>query len=66
MPGSRNVRNVVRTFLGALRRIAGMPDYAAYLEHLGRCHPDRPLPTRRQFYDEFTRSRYEDGPSRCC
>jgi uncharacterized short protein YbdD (DUF466 family) len=24
------------------------------------------VPTQRQFYDEFTRSRYGDGPTRCC
>jgi uncharacterized short protein YbdD (DUF466 family) len=52
--------------LGALRRIAGMPDYNAYTEHLRRCHPDTPVPTKRQFYDEFVRNRYEDGPTRCC
>jgi uncharacterized short protein YbdD (DUF466 family) len=49
-----------------LRKIAGMPDYAAYVEHLRRRHPgQRPL-TRRQFYDEFVQARYGDGPTRCC
>ena len=50
----------------ALKRIAGMPDYAAHLEHLRRSHPERPIPTEREFYEEFVRSRYEDGPTRCC
>ena len=52
--------------LSTLRRIAGMPDYAAHLEHLRRCHPDSPLPTERQFYEDFVRARYADGPTRCC
>jgi uncharacterized short protein YbdD (DUF466 family) len=52
--------------LSAVRRIAGMPDYSAHVEHLRRYHPDRPVPTERQFYDEFTRARYSDGPTRCC
>jgi uncharacterized short protein YbdD (DUF466 family) len=56
---SRRVASVVR-------RIAGMPDYAAHLEHLRRCHPDRAVPTERQFYEEFVRARYGDGPTRCC
>ena len=67
------VRNVARMmflrlprFLTFLRRVAGMPDYSAHVEHLRRCHPDQPLPTQRQFYDEFTRARYGDGPTRCC
>jgi uncharacterized short protein YbdD (DUF466 family) len=44
----------------------GMPDYPAHLDHLRRCHPDRPLPTEREFFDEFVRTRYGDGPTRCC
>ncbi|MFL5447338.1 MAG: YbdD/YjiX family protein [Gemmatimonadales bacterium] len=53
-------------FAAVLRRVAGMPDYDAHIEHLRRCHPDQPVPTERQFYDEFTRARYGDGPTRCC
>lgn len=49
-----------------LRAIAGMPDHAAYVEHLRRCHPERPVPTEGEFYDEFVRARYGDGPTRCC
>ena len=52
--------------LAALRRIAGMPDYAAHVEHLRRSHPERPLPTEREFYQEYLRARYGDGPTRCC
>ncbi|MGN6391130.1 MAG: CstA-like transporter-associated (seleno)protein, partial [Gemmatimonadales bacterium] len=43
--------------LQALRRIAGMPDYAAYVEHLRRRHPERPVPSEREFYDEYVRAR---------
>ena len=62
----RSIVPSFQTFLTFLRRIAGMPDYSAHLEHLRRCHPDQPVPTQRQFYDEFTRARYGDGPTRCC
>ena len=48
------------------RRLAGMPDYAAYLEHLRRHHPDAAVPTQRQFYEEYLQARYGDGPTRCC
>jgi uncharacterized short protein YbdD (DUF466 family) len=50
----------------AIRRIAGMPDYAAYVEHVRRCHPERAVPDERAFYEEFLRARYENGPTRCC
>ena len=52
--------------LPALRRLFGMPDYAAYCEHLRAHHPDRSLPTEREFFDQFVRARYGDGPTRCC
>ena len=51
--------------LSAVRRVAGMPDYAAHLEHLRRCHPERPLPSDREFFEEYVRARYADGPTRC-
>jgi uncharacterized short protein YbdD (DUF466 family) len=55
-----------RRFLAYLRRIAGMPDYAAHVEHFRRCHPHFPVPTERQFFEDFIRARYGDGPTRCC
>jgi uncharacterized short protein YbdD (DUF466 family) len=53
-------------FVGTLRRIAGMPDYRAYVMHLRQCHPELPVPTEREFYEDFIRARYEAGPTRCC
>ena len=49
-----------------LRRIAGMPDYEAHLEHLQQHHPEIPIPTRREFYEQYLQSRYNGGPTRCC
>ena len=59
-------RAVLALTLTALRRMLGMPDYAAYLAHLRTKHPDCPEPTEREFYDQYVRSRYGDGTSRCC
>jgi uncharacterized short protein YbdD (DUF466 family) len=52
--------------LSVLKSLTGMPDYQAHLEHLRRCHPGRSLPSEREFFDEFVRTRYGDGPTRCC
>jgi uncharacterized short protein YbdD (DUF466 family) len=64
--GRGSVRQAFGVLLSAVRRIAGMPDYAAHVEHLRRCHPERAVPTEREFYDDFVRTRYADGPTRCC
>jgi uncharacterized short protein YbdD (DUF466 family) len=60
------MRDRLSDLLSAIRRVAGMPDYQAYLEHLRRRHPDRSVPTEREFYEEWVRARYADGPTRCC
>jgi uncharacterized short protein YbdD (DUF466 family) len=59
-------RGLATKLFGALRTIAGMPDYAAHVEHLRRCHPETPIPSEREFYADFVRARYGDGPTRCC
>ena len=52
--------------LAVLKRVLGMPDYAAYLAHHRARHPDCPAPTEREYYDQYVRSRYGAGASRCC
>ena len=49
-----------------IRRVAGMPDYAAHVEHLRRCHPESPVPSRREYFEQYVAARYGDGPTRCC
>jgi uncharacterized short protein YbdD (DUF466 family) len=66
MSGRRALIATTERVLRVVRRVAGMPDYAAHVEHLRRYHPERPLPSPREFYDEFVRCRYAEGPTRCC
>lgn len=62
----RAPRGWLRDAHAALRRVLGMPDYAAHLAHLRAHHPGCPVPTEREFYEEYLRTRYGDGPTRCC
>ena len=57
---------LLRRLAGMMRGIAGMPDYDAYLEHLRRCHPEHAPLGEREFFAEYLRARYADGPNRCC
>ncbi|HWA15091.1 MAG TPA: YbdD/YjiX family protein [Gemmatimonadales bacterium] len=63
-------RSVVPRRLGrlvrGLQRVCGMPDYESYLQHLRTTHPEWPLPTEREYFELYVKSRYEDGPTRCC
>jgi uncharacterized short protein YbdD (DUF466 family) len=60
------IPGLLQKLIGPLRKVVGMPDYDAHVEHIRRCHPDHPIPTEREFYDQFVRARYGDGPTRCC
>lgn len=55
-----------RQLVRIVRRILGMPDYQAYVAHLRTTHPECPVPSERQYFEEFVRARYSGGPTRCC
>jgi uncharacterized short protein YbdD (DUF466 family) len=57
---------LLRRGLHTVRRMAGMPDYAAYVEHRCRHHPGEAMPTEREYYAEYVTARYADSPTRCC
>jgi uncharacterized short protein YbdD (DUF466 family) len=56
---------MLQKMLQAIRRVVGMPDYQGYVEHLRLCHPERPIPTEREYFEEWMEARYH-GVSRCC
>lgn len=62
----RRVRDLIQRGVADLRRVVGMPDYQAYVEHLRQYHPERPIPSEREFFAEYTETRYAAGPTRCC
>jgi uncharacterized short protein YbdD (DUF466 family) len=43
-----------------------MPDYEAYLAHCREAHPDQPIKSEREFFEDYLKQRYEGGPTRCC
>jgi uncharacterized short protein YbdD (DUF466 family) len=59
-------RGWFRQLLSLTRTVVGMPDYQRHVQHLRQCHPELSIPTERQFFDDFVRARYGDGPTRCC
>lgn len=48
------------------RQIIGIPDYGTYVAHLRAYHPDRPVPTYAEFFNERLEARYKGGGGRCC
>ena len=48
------------------RLIIGVPDYDTYVEHMRLHHPERPVMSYPEFFDERMRARYRSGGGRCC
>jgi uncharacterized short protein YbdD (DUF466 family) len=59
-------RERLARLIAGVRRILGMPDYAAYCAHVRTAHPGAPLPSEREYFDAYLKQRYEGGPTRCC
>jgi uncharacterized short protein YbdD (DUF466 family) len=55
-----------RALVAAARRIAGIPDYEAYVAHLRSHHPERAIPSATDFFAERQQARYRRGGGRCC
>lgn len=64
LPG--RVRTAVRTTLWWLDSVVGGQDYQRYVMHLRRRHPDRPVPSEREYWR--ARHAYADSnpAGRCC
>ncbi len=64
--GPRGGGAVLARLASILRAISGMPDYRAYVKHLRHCHPERGIPSQSEYYADYLRMRYGEGPTRCC
>lgn len=60
------VRALWRRAVRIARQIIGIPDYGTYVAHLRAYHPDRPIPTYAEFFNERLEARYKGGGGRCC
>jgi uncharacterized short protein YbdD (DUF466 family) len=58
--------SVVARVRAQLRRLFGMPDYARYLEHQARRHPDATPLSEREFVRTELERKYAGGGGRCC
>ena len=65
-PGMIVAPGLARRVVTLIQRVSGMPNYAAYLEHLRQHHPGCPVPSEREFFNDYLKRRYGGGFSRCC
>lgn len=63
---SARIARAWNLLVAAARRIAGIPDYDAYVAHLKAHHPEHVIPTERDFFAERQQARYRAGGGRCC
>ena len=61
-----STQRIWRALVAAARRIAGIPDYDAYVAHVRVHHPEREIPSEAAFFAERQQARYRTGGGRCC
>jgi uncharacterized short protein YbdD (DUF466 family) len=61
-----SARRIWRALVAAARRIAGIPDYDAYVAHVREYHPERAIPSEAEFFADRQEARYRAGGGRCC
>ena len=58
--------SVAQRVAAAIRRIIGVPDYAAYVAHVREHHPGQEPLSEREFQRERQSARYSQPGNRCC
>ncbi|KFE68955.1 YbdD/YjiX family protein [Hyalangium minutum] len=48
------------------RLLIGVPDYDTYVRHMRLRHPERPVMSYAEFFNERMQARYRRGGGRCC
>ncbi|GAB2724758.1 YbdD/YjiX family protein [Nocardia thraciensis] len=70
-PGARGgpawtVLRGARAVVSYMNAVLGGQDYARYVEHLRRNHPDRPIPSERDYWRERHDDAARNPANRCC
>jgi uncharacterized short protein YbdD (DUF466 family) len=60
------LRRLWRKAVQVARLSIGVPDYDTYVEHMRAHHPERPVMSYTEFFNERMQARYRGGGGRCC
>lgn len=66
MPSRSRLSSAWHWLVRTARLAVGVPDYATYVSHMRRAHPDREPMSPEAFARERMEARYGRGRSRCC
>ncbi len=66
--GAAAVARAWKQLARCARLMVGQPDYDAYVEHMRRVHPEKPIMSFAEFFRDRQDARYggKGGAGRCC
>ncbi|MBF6060778.1 YbdD/YjiX family protein [Nocardia terpenica] len=64
--GVKAALRAARALIWYVNSVLGGQDYARYVEHLRRNHPDHPIPTEREYWRERHAAADRNPANRCC
>jgi uncharacterized short protein YbdD (DUF466 family) len=65
-PSATGLKTFVSRIRETSRLMVGVPDYDRYVAHVANTHPDQPVMSYREFFDNRQQARYGVGMKRCC
>jgi len=65
-PLATGLKTLVCRIRETSRLMIGIPDYDRYVEHVSIHHPEQPIMSYREFFDNRQQARYGMGMKRCC
>jgi uncharacterized short protein YbdD (DUF466 family) len=60
------LRTATRYLRQTLRLMVGVPDYDGYVAHMRTAHPERPIMSYAEFFQERQNARYSTRVGKCC
>jgi uncharacterized short protein YbdD (DUF466 family) len=65
-PEASRLATLVSRIRETSRLMVGIPDYDRYVEHVSTKHPELPVMSYREFFDNRQKARYGMGMKGCC
>jgi len=66
LPEASRLKTLVARIKETSLLMVGIPDYDWYVEHMSTNHPEQPIMSYREFFDNRQQARYGRGMKRCC
>lgn len=59
------LKTVLKNIGNVFKGVSNLPNYEAYVTHLKLHHPEKTLPTEKEFFEKYLADKYGPSATRC-